>query len=69
MDEKLLCLIINYFGTGEHAWAEPVNLKYFVKGYVLECIEKASNATPLDNQKLRNKVFELKQEVINKWIP
>lgn len=40
--QKRLCAwVINQFGTGAHAWAEPRNLGCFSTDYVLGCIDNA----------------------------
>lgn len=61
-DDKLRCFAINNFGSGQHAFAEPTNLKYFDAKYLRDCLLSCAASEKVTAMS-RSRAAELAQEL------
>ena len=45
LEQDVICFAINNFGDGQHAFAEPKSLRFFVSDYVRKCLRKVAEST------------------------
>jgi len=57
-EKKIIAWCINYRGTGDHPWAEPMGLSMFAVEYCVECVENALDHRDIDQDKL-NTILDL----------
>lgn len=59
-ERRMLCSIINRMGSDKHPVAEPRMLKYFTKGYMIKCINKA---LPKLKEKYQPALLKIKDKI------
>lgn len=66
--EDEFCAAINYFGSGQHPWADENSLRFFEPSYIAECVAKMRRAREeslltISERRLLNEVREIEDGI------